>query len=137
MTNTRRTSAALRIGDAERERAVSELGRHYADGRLTSVEHEERTTAALSAKTGADLDVLFADLPIVEEHGERSPAAGRHRAGRGMLGIACGALVVLLALHVAPAILTVLVVFLAVRALFGWSGRQHHRRHDPGQCGWS
>lgn len=62
--STRRPSSALRIGDAERDRAIDMLREHYAAGRLTKLEHEERTELALRARTGADLDALFADLPL-------------------------------------------------------------------------
>ncbi len=56
----------LRIGDAEREAAVRELGEHYAAGRLDAAEYEERTTAAYAARTADDLTPLFADLPRQE-----------------------------------------------------------------------
>jgi len=52
-----------RIGDAEREAAVSALGEHYAAGRLTREEHDERSGRALSARTESELWPLFADLP--------------------------------------------------------------------------
>ncbi len=53
----------LRIGDGERDAAVSALGEHYAQGRLTKDELDERTDAAWTARTAADLRPLFADLP--------------------------------------------------------------------------
>jgi TM2 domain-containing membrane protein YozV len=53
----------VRIGNAEREAAVRELGEHYATGRLDATEYEERTTAAYAARTADDLEPLFADLP--------------------------------------------------------------------------
>ena len=52
-----------RIGDAERDRAVGYLQEHMAQGRLDSVEFDERLTRALSARTEADLQPLFEDLP--------------------------------------------------------------------------
>jgi len=54
---------AIRIGDHERETAVRELGEHLTEGRLDAQEYEERTTAAYAARTRADLEPLFADLP--------------------------------------------------------------------------
>jgi TM2 domain-containing membrane protein YozV len=54
---------SLRIGFAEREAAVRELGEHYAAGRLDAAEYEERTSAAYAARTAGDLEPLFADLP--------------------------------------------------------------------------
>lgn len=53
----------IRIGDAEREEAVRQLGEHYAAGRLTDEEHAERTERAYAARTQVDLDGLFGDLP--------------------------------------------------------------------------
>ena len=35
----------------------------FAEGRLDDTEFDERTRAALTARTHADLDVLLADLP--------------------------------------------------------------------------
>jgi hypothetical protein len=57
------SSPPVRIGNAEREAAVRELGEHYAAGRLDALEYEERTTAAYAARTADDLVPLFADLP--------------------------------------------------------------------------
>lgn len=56
-------SDSLRIGTAEREAAVRALSDHLSEGRLTFEECEERMTAALAARTRADLKPLFEDLP--------------------------------------------------------------------------
>ena len=53
----------VRIGDAERDRVIGQLADHHAAGRLTLAEFEDRMTAASTARTGADLAVLIADLP--------------------------------------------------------------------------
>jgi Domain of unknown function (DUF1707) len=53
----------LRIGDAERDVALRELGDHFAAGRIDETEFDERASAALAARTQPELDVLFADLP--------------------------------------------------------------------------
>jgi TM2 domain-containing membrane protein YozV len=58
------TDDELRIGTAEREAAVKLLGDHMAEGRLALEEYEERTAAALEARTRADLRPLFRDLPL-------------------------------------------------------------------------
>lgn len=55
--------ARVRIGDAERESAVAALGEHYASGRLTKDEFDERSAQAYEARTSADLWPLFGDLP--------------------------------------------------------------------------
>ena len=53
----------IRIGDADRERAMADLAMHYADGRLDHEEYDERLDAIWTARTKADLRVLFDDLP--------------------------------------------------------------------------
>ena len=60
-----RPSTALRIGDAERDRAASDLGDHYAAGRLTRSEFDDRLEHVWQARTGAELAPLFDDLPTV------------------------------------------------------------------------
>lgn len=53
----------VRIGDAERERAQATLGDHYAAGRLDHAEYSERLDRIWDARTRAELDPVFADLP--------------------------------------------------------------------------
>lgn len=57
----------LRIGDAERDRAVASLGDHFAAGRLTNEEFEQRMEQAIKARFNDDLEPLFADLPRTVE----------------------------------------------------------------------
>ena len=57
----------LRIGDAERDRAVAALGDHFAAGRLTNEEFEQRMEQAIKARFNDDLEPLFADLPRTVE----------------------------------------------------------------------
>ena len=54
---------ALRIGDAERDAAATDLGEHYAAGRLTLDELNERLDEVFSAKTFGQLTRIMADLP--------------------------------------------------------------------------
>jgi hypothetical protein len=54
---------ALRIGDAERDAAATDLGEHYAAGRLTLDELNERLDAVFSSKTLGQLTRIMADLP--------------------------------------------------------------------------
>ncbi len=56
----------LRIGDADRDRAVERLRVAMAEGRLTYAEFDERLGVALGAKYESDLEPLFADLPPAE-----------------------------------------------------------------------
>ena len=53
----------IRASDADRERVTARLRDHYAEGRLTAEELDERTSAALNAKTFGDLRRVMADLP--------------------------------------------------------------------------
>lgn len=53
----------LRVGDAERQQAVTALGEHFAAGRLDQDEYDTRIQAAYRAKTRVDLQGLFGDLP--------------------------------------------------------------------------
>lgn len=55
----------FRVSDAERGDAISALGAHFSEGRLTMVEYEERAEKAASAKTRSELDLLFGDLPAL------------------------------------------------------------------------
>ncbi len=60
----------VRIGDAERERAQSTLSDHYAAGRLDHDEYSGRLDQIWAARTRAELDPVFTDLP-----GAAGPAA--------------------------------------------------------------
>lgn len=68
---------ALRISDADRDAAVRDLRHHYTDGRLTLEDFLDRLPRALSARTGADLDPLFVDLPAAAAAPPRNPARRR------------------------------------------------------------
>lgn len=56
----------LRIGDRERDAAVTALGEHYVAGRLTKDEYDERSAVAWRARTNSDLAPLFVDLPALQ-----------------------------------------------------------------------
>ena len=60
----------LRVSDADRERALSELGEAFRVDRITADEFDQRSGQALAARTGKELTALLADLPV-----ERAPAA--------------------------------------------------------------
>ncbi|GAB2929908.1 DUF1707 SHOCT-like domain-containing protein [Nonomuraea sp. NPDC052634] len=53
----------LRIGDAEREQTMAALREHFAQGRLTHEELDERLDRTLAAKTARELAEVTADLP--------------------------------------------------------------------------
>lgn len=54
---------STRIGDAEREAAMAELGRHYEAGRLDHDEYAERLDALGTARVMPDVWSVFEDLP--------------------------------------------------------------------------
>ena len=60
---TQPAGQAIRASDGERDQVVAQLQRHFADGRLTQAELEERVGAALAARTRDQLHALTADLP--------------------------------------------------------------------------
>jgi len=69
----------IRVSDAERAEVADRLAVHYGDGRLDRAEFDERVARAMSAKTRADLNGLFDDLPDLEGPGGAygaGPAAG-------------------------------------------------------------
>ncbi|WP_329239892.1 DUF1707 domain-containing protein [Actinoallomurus sp. NBC_01490] len=68
----------LRVGDAERDEVTTALHEHFAQGRLTREELDERLTAALSARTVGDLREITRDLPGALAATER-PAGPRGR----------------------------------------------------------
>ena len=54
---------ATRASDRERDAVVQRVQDAFAEGRLDDAEFDERTRAALTARTHAELDGLLADLP--------------------------------------------------------------------------
>jgi Domain of unknown function (DUF1707) len=119
------TGPDLRIGDAEREAAAGRLREHYAQGRLTLEEFNQRLDAVFAAATQSQLSALTRDLPHVAAPSAALPvgAAGAHRerAGRehrrgprGRLGLF-------------PVIISALVAWLLIADLqlrmFPWPGK--------------
>ena len=60
---TQQAGQAVRASDGERDQVAAQLQRHFADGRLTQAELEERAGAAFAARTRDQLGALTADLP--------------------------------------------------------------------------
>jgi hypothetical protein len=75
------TGFNVRVGDADRDAVAAQLREHYADGRLTLEELNERLDQAFAAKTKADLNTVMRDLP----QGTR-PAAGMPYGGTAWQG---------------------------------------------------
>jgi hypothetical protein len=127
-------NGSLRVSDADRDRALTELSGHYQAGRLDAEEFDERSGQALKAKTGQELHTLFADLPddqaqapwiapsqVADWTGPPVPdQAGRRRIARP----ASGALAP--AIRVAAAVVLFAVIFAALtvghRSDHNWGG---------------
>ena len=56
-------ASPLRVSDDDRERVAREIREHFASGRLTEEELDERVAATYAARTEADLEAIRADLP--------------------------------------------------------------------------
>jgi Domain of unknown function (DUF1707) len=80
----------MRVGDAEREAAAAELREHYASGRLTLDELNERIDKAFAATTRGDLNALMTDLPSARP-GWSSAGATEASGGSARPGGAPGA----------------------------------------------
>ncbi len=73
----------MRVGDAEREAAAAEVREHFASGRLTQDELNQRLDQTFAAKTRGDLNAVFTDLPSASW---RDGTVGGARATTGAYG---------------------------------------------------
>ena len=80
----------VRVGDADREAVAAQLREHYADGRLTLEELNERLDQAFAAKTKADLNTVMRDLPHAAGTAAGLPYAGTGWSGQPGPGQAAG-----------------------------------------------
>src|SRR5215472_292338 len=71
---------AIRVSDAERQRAVLVLRDAVVEGRLTLEEYSDRVGHAFAAKTDQDLAVLVRDLPAVPTSQLRTQPLAAERA---------------------------------------------------------
>ena len=151
------TGYNVRVGDADREAIAAQLREHFADGRLTLDELNERLDQTFAAKTRADLNVVMRDLPHVAWQGTRDLArpglAGRsgwdHAGGddrqRRPFSFAPMMALVWVALVASAvmlfgiggdrpfAIVLIIAAFAFIRRLFGFGGRSRgpQRRRGP------
>jgi Domain of unknown function (DUF1707) len=92
----------IRTSDADRERVTARLRDHFAEGRLTREELDERVTAALNARTFGELRRVLVDLPepapVLAPRAGGPPLAVRRR-GPGILPLVA---LMLLAVIVLP-----------------------------------
>lgn len=68
-----------RIGDTERQKAMDDLGKHFAAGRLDITEYDNRLTNVAEATMMSDLIPIFSDLPAITD--ANTPATIPHTAG--------------------------------------------------------
>ena len=66
--------AGTRASDRERDAVVQRVQDAFAEGRLDDTEFDERSRAALTARTHADLGALLADLPAAPSAPGPAPA---------------------------------------------------------------
>ncbi len=69
----------VRVSDADRDRALSELSEAFQTGRITPDEFEQRSGQALTARTGNELTALLADLPVQHAPAPRTSAPTSHQ----------------------------------------------------------
>jgi hypothetical protein len=89
----------MRVSDAERQAVADRLAEHFSSGRLDQAEFDERIGKAMSAKTRADLNGLFDDLPETGAPAATDPSTGQLRRR-----------------HRHPVLLAALIVFVAIAA---------------------
>ena len=79
----RASGPEMRAGDADRDAAAAALAEHFAQGRLTIGELDERLGAVLAATTYGEISRATSDLPDVTGLWPPRSAASRPRARRG------------------------------------------------------
>lgn len=117
----------MRVSDAERQAVADRLAENFSAGRLDQAEFDERVGRAMSAKTRADLNGLFDDLP-----GTGTPAAPDLPRRRRRHPALAAVLVVVIALMVVHAMWwatwpLLWIGFLVVAVLFATRTVGHHR----------
>jgi hypothetical protein len=138
---------SLRASDADREQIVSRLHKAATEGRIASEELEQRVSAALTARTYAELDATVADLPSQLGQRPRSAPVRRSAGGWALSTVRANPLLLLFALPVlavtAAMLLAVTVVWavtmVAVMVLGGrpraprgpWMYTRHRRGYGP------
>lgn len=120
-----------RVSDAERDQAVAELSEHFQAGRLTQEEFEDRSGRALQARTGADLSVLFTDLPqnTVAVPAAAGPAAGR--VPELSPGVRCPG-----RLPAARVVIACVVALIIAGSALGGTGHSHGHASFHASFGW-
>ena len=127
----------IRVSDAERQAVADRLAEHFGDGRLDQAEFDERVGRAMNAKTRADLNGLFDDLPETgAPAGETGAPAGtgrprrRHRHPILLVGLVL--LVVLVAGHLVFPLLWLAFLVAILLVATGTIGHSRSRRDHFG-----
>jgi len=84
--SAKQAGAGLRVSDAERDATAAELREHYAAGRLSLDELDQRISQSFAAKTRGDLDAVMHDLPSLRPGSTALPGAGQPLSGAGWTG---------------------------------------------------
>ncbi|WP_062982765.1 DUF1707 SHOCT-like domain-containing protein [Nocardia anaemiae] len=122
----------IRIGTAEREQAMQRLSDHFAAGRLSVAEFDERSAVVAAALTRGDLDKVFIDLPEPES---TPVAAAPAKPDSGFLDewpervMAVIPILAVILFFVTGSWLWFLAIPLSGALLFG--GRHEHHRRRP------
>jgi hypothetical protein len=122
------TGPDLRIGDADREAAAAGLREHYAVGRLTLEEFNQRLDAVFHATTQSQLRQITRDLPHAPAPSAPLPVTGvgRERARQGYQS-GCGAHGHRARLGLLPVIIAAFLAWLVLFDLhmlaFAWPGK--------------
>jgi hypothetical protein len=106
----------MRAGDADRQRVVERLGKHFAEGRLTVAEFDERAARAHASVHLDELPALTADLPGDPE--PRRPARQGPRVPGPFVFVLAMFLawsMVVAVVHGTPPFLALLLLFLLLR----------------------
>jgi hypothetical protein len=135
----------VRVSQAERDAVVNVLATHYADGRLSLGEYEERVVDALAATTGRDLDALFTDLPggtpapapaAAAPAGATAPVPSPGRVARPERGRGPTPKVPLVLVVVALGVFVTPWAFFLLFPVLGGGSGGHHHRHGHGRARW-
>jgi hypothetical protein len=123
-------NAPLRIGDAERDRAIAALGDHFAAGRLNAEEFEQRVDQAIKARFNSDLEPLFVDLPRTVEPTMESQSHHRQDAHLAWSPVVWFAPLIVICAVVAAVILSApWLVWMFLWAFLITGFFRHRRRH--------
>ena len=128
----------MRVSDAERQAVADRLAEHFSSGRLDQEEFDERVSRAMSAKTRADLNGLFDDLPEPGLPGAAGPIpagpAGPPLRRRHRHPVLLAALIVFVAIAAAHVVWPLLwigflvAVVMMATGTFGRARSDHYRR---------